>query len=154
VAVAWKWYLRIVEQRREINDFVFTLARYAASHVRCGRRLCGQERTRDALSFVAQRKHGFSVQTLPEYETGEGNEAIDALRDNTRTPPPEQAAFRIDYPKWLSQLAPRNRQIAQAMALGESTQALAAAHKISQARVSQLRRELHRDWRRFHRETD
>jgi hypothetical protein len=155
VAVAWKWYLRIAEQRREINDFVSTLARYAASHVRCGRRLCGQERSKDVLSFVAQRKHGFTVQTLPEYETGvEGNEAIDALRDNTRTPPPEQAAFRIDYPRWLSQLPSRNRRIAQDMALGESTQALAACHGVSQARISPLRRELHRDWRRFHREID
>src|SRR4051812_29295752 len=83
VAVAWKWYLRLVEQQREISDFVSTLARYAASHVRAGRHLCGQERSKDVLSRLAQRRHGFFVQTLPECESGlGGNEAIDALRDN------------------------------------------------------------------------
>ena len=39
---------------------------------------------------------------------------------------------------------------AQDMALGEGTKDLASKHGISQARISQLRRELHSDWRRFH----
>jgi len=72
------------------------------------------------------------------------------LRDNTVTPPDEQAAFRIDYPVWLSQLGGRNRRIALDMALDHSTQELAARHRLSQGRISQLRREFHLDWRWFH----
>jgi hypothetical protein len=151
VAVAWKWYLSAAKAGKDLAGFPGALASLAASHVRSGRRLCGQERAKDALSRRAQCLHCFVVQSMHAVETGaEGNEAIDALRDNTRTPPPEQAAFRIDFPAWLAQLPDRNRRMARDMALGESTTDLAIKHDVSQARVSQLRRELHRDWRRFH----
>src|SRR5262249_52488716 len=98
---------------------------------------------------------GFVAKSLPECESGAGgNEAIDALKDNTFTPPPDQAAFRIDYPAWLSRLGPRDRGIASDMALGHTTQELAARHQLSPGRISQLRREFHSDWRRFHGEID
>ena len=151
VAVAWRWFLRLAERGKGVDDFVMALADLAVRHVRSGRRLCRQESAKDVLSCRAQWTHNFTVQSLPEYESGvEGNEVIDALRDNTRTPPPEQAAFRIDYPAWLSRLGRRNRRIAEDMATGEGTQQLARKHKLSQSRISQLRRELHQDWRRFH----
>ena len=66
------------------------------------------------------------------------------------TPPDEQAAFRIDYRVWLAQLGDRNRRIAEDMALDHSTKELATMHRLSQGRISQLRREFHLDWRRFH----
>jgi hypothetical protein len=72
------------------------------------------------------------------------------LRDNTVTPPPEQAAFRIDFPRWLCGLGERNRKIALDMATGESTLELARKYPLSQGRISQLRREFHLDWQRFH----
>jgi hypothetical protein len=46
-----------------------------------------------------------------------GNEAISALRDNHVTPPPDAAAFRIDFPAWLANHTDRNRRIALAMML-------------------------------------
>src|SRR5262249_47556713 len=104
---------------------------------------------------TAQRRHNFTVQRLPEVESGvEENQTIDALKDNSRTPPPDQAAFRIDYPAWLSRLPRRNRAIAVDMATGEGTRDLARKHQLSQGRISQLRRELHSDWRRFHGEIE
>jgi hypothetical protein len=36
------------------------------------------------------------------------------------------------------------------MALDHGTQELAERHKVSSGRISQLRREFHSDWRRFH----
>jgi hypothetical protein len=151
VGVAWKWYARAVGAGKDPADFPGAFAALACRHARCGRTLCGSERAKDALSKRAQRLHNFAVQTVPAVETGvDGNEAIAALRDNTRTPPPEQAAFRIDFPAWLAQLTDRNRRMARDMALGESTTDLAIKHDVSQARVSQLRRELHRSWRLFH----
>jgi hypothetical protein len=91
------------------------------------------------------------TQTLPEVETGaDGNKAIDALKDNTQTPPPDQAAFRIDFPLWLNSLQERKRLLAEDLMLGEHTQDAAVKHNVSQARVSQVRRELLLSWRRFH----
>src|SRR3954471_2019272 len=102
VAVAWRWYVRAITPGKAPADFPVTFCRRVASHVRCGRRLCRSDSAKDALSLVAQRRHGFVTQALPEVESGvEGNEAIDALKDNTRTPPPDRAAFRIDFPRWL-----------------------------------------------------
>src|SRR5262249_56372109 len=85
----------------------------AARAVNSGRRVCGHERAKDVLSPVAQRRHGFAVEALPHatstshehlYASPHGQERLDAfeerLRDNTQTPPDEQAAFRIDFPAW------------------------------------------------------
>jgi hypothetical protein len=163
IAIAWKWFLRLVAQGKEVDDFVSVLADYAVRHVKCGRRLCGQERARDVLSMRAQRSKGFSVEPLNgstrrslEEVLGDphGQDLMDAfeerLKDNTVSPVPVQAAFRIDYPAWLAQLGARNRAIAEDMALDLGTFELAERHKVSPGRVSQLRRELHADYRRFH----
>jgi hypothetical protein len=72
------------------------------------------------------------------------------LRDNTHSPVPEQAAFRIDYPAWLRQLGSRNCKIAKDMVKDMRTKELAVKHGTSEGRISQLRRELHRDWLLFH----
>ena len=69
--------------------------------------------------------------------------------DNTRTPPPAQAAFRLDFPRWLAQLGDRNRRIAEDMMLGETTLELASRHRMTPGRVSQLRREFHAEWSAF-----
>jgi hypothetical protein len=37
----------------------------------------------------------------------------EALIDNTKTPPDEQAAFRIDFPNWLTSLDQRRGRIAE-----------------------------------------
>jgi hypothetical protein len=163
VAVAWKWFLRLVEQGKDINDFVMVLADYAVRHVRSGRKLCGQEKAKDVMSPRAQRMKGFTVQRLPSsilrshnalYSDPHSQDLIDAfeerLKDNTQSPVPDQAAFRIDYPAWLSQLGSRNREIAEDMAKDYGTFELAEKHKVSAGRISQLRRELHQDWQRFH----
>lgn len=150
IALCWRWFLRIEEQDKDVNEFVSTLADYAVRHVRSGRYLCGQEDSKDVLSPLAQRRKSFAVQALPRYDTGtEDNQALEALRDNTRTPPDDQAAFRIDFPRWICQLGQRNRRIAEDMMLNESTQDLAVKHKVTQGRISQLRREFHEDWSRF-----
>jgi hypothetical protein len=157
VALAWKSFLRLAERGRDATQFASSLASLAVKAVRSGRRVCGQERSRDVLSASAQRRRGFRVEGLlpsPADERPCGQRYQDAfderLRDNTVTPPDEQAAFRIDYPVWLSQLGERNRRIAEDMALDHSTKELAARHRLSQGRISQLRREFHLDWRRFH----
>jgi len=69
------------------------------------------------------------------------------------TPPDEQAAFRIDFPDWLTTRTERDRRIIGDMVVGEKTMHLARRFGISPARVSQLRREYHDDWRQFTGET-
>jgi hypothetical protein len=149
VALAWGWVIRLARRGRDATRFPTALATFAACAVGSGRRLCGQERAKDVLSPRAQRRHGFAVSRLPEVETLSTNPFAEALADNTRSPVPDQAAFRLDFPAWLRRLGDRNRRIAEDMAMGHGTQALAARYGVSPARVSQLRREFHDDWERF-----
>jgi hypothetical protein len=149
VALCWKWYLRLAQRGRDASQFASALATFAARQVRCGRRLCGQEPGQDVLSPLAQRRHGFTVQALPPCESATAeNLVVEALADSA-TPPPDAAAFRIDFSAWLCRLSPRDRSIALDMALAHSTTEVAAKQGLSPGRISQLRQQLHADWQRF-----
>ncbi len=150
VALCWLWFLRLAERGRDATGFSSALATFAARAVRAGRRVAGQERARDVMNPLAQARRGFIVEKLPDVATLSDNPLADALADNTVTPPDQQCAFRIDFPFWLSTLGDRNRRVAEDMMLGERTLDLADRHGISPARISQLRREFHRDWLIFH----
>jgi hypothetical protein len=106
--LAWKWYVRLVRRGKDVLAFVSALATYAARAVNSGRRVCGHERKKDVLSPVAQRLHGFYVGKLPDFSTLDGNPLEDALVDNTVSPVPDQVAFRLDFPAWLT-----NRPVAR-----------------------------------------
>jgi hypothetical protein len=162
VALAWKWFARLSEQGKDVFAFPMAFAVLVARAVKCGRRLCGQERAGDVLSFVAQQRHGFRVEHLPAsthspheqlYATPRGQALLDAfeerLRDNTQTPVPDQVVFRIDFPAWLQTLTARERRLVRAMARNERTTDLSKEFEVSPGRISQLRREFRDDWLRF-----
>src|SRR5262249_2153791 len=102
-------FLRLAEQGKDVFAFPMAFAALLARAVKCGRRLCGQERVKDALSLLAQQRHKFLVGRLPTstrrhheelYADPHGQALLDAfeerLRDNAVTPPPDAAAFRVD----------------------------------------------------------
>src|SRR4051812_26854228 len=126
IGLAWKWWLRLRRLgEKDPNQFVSAIATYAARAVKSGRRVCGHERARDAMSPVAQRTHGFHVGTLPAVSTLSGSPLEEALKDNTRTPVDDQVAFRLDFPAWLMTYDQRRRDLIGAMAEGERTLDLA-----------------------------
>ena len=65
VALAWKWFLRLIEKGKNPLEFPTAIATYAAKAVKSGRRLTGQERSKEVLSPVARHKHGVKVEPLP-----------------------------------------------------------------------------------------
>jgi hypothetical protein len=163
LALSWRWFLRLAEQGKDAADFVSALATLATRAVKSGRRLAGQERARDVLSTVAQRRHGFTVERLglstwtgmdELYGDPHGQHVLDAmeerLHDNTQTPVDEAAAFRVDFPEWLGQQSERDRQIIAAMIRDERTRDLAAKYGVTAGRVSQWRREYQENWNHFH----
>lgn len=149
VALCWKWWIRLVEVGKNPAAFVSTLASFAARAVRAGRRVCGAERARDAMSPVAQYRHNFSVSKLPDFATESTNPLQDALTDNTQSPIPDQVQFRCDFPAWLTTHTHRNRQLIHEMAMNARTTDLANRFHLSQSRISQLRREFQDDWQQF-----
>jgi hypothetical protein len=149
VAVAWSWYRRCAERGRDAGEFPSALARLAARFVRSGRRLCGQESARDALSERARRRHGFAVAPLPDDRGVEGTDYGEALHENMRSPVPEQVCFRLDFPRWLRRQRPRDRRVARALMAGERTTDVAQKFGLTLGRVSQLRRDFREDWEAF-----
>jgi len=149
LGLCWKWWLRLVKRSKDPSKFVSALATFAARAVRCGRRVCGKERARDALSPVAQQRHSFTVSSLPQFSTLNPNPLSEALIENTVSPVPDQVQFRCDFPAWLTTHSRRDRKMAVEMAKGERTNALAQRFKVSPGRVSQLRRELYESWEKF-----
>ncbi len=49
-ALSWRWYVRLVRRGKDALKFVSKLAVYAARAISSGRRVCGRERARDAMS--------------------------------------------------------------------------------------------------------
>jgi hypothetical protein len=149
VALAWKWFKRLADRGKDATRWAKALASFATRAVRCGRRVTGQLKPRDVLSEQAQQRHGFCVGKLPDFATLTENPLAEALIDNTQTEVPEQVAFRIDFPAWRRSRSRRDRRVIDDMAMGERTLDLSRKHRLSPARVSQLRREFHDDWRSF-----
>jgi DNA-directed RNA polymerase specialized sigma24 family protein len=150
VALAWREYLRLVERGKDPAAFVSRFADYAGRAVRRGRRVCGQEAGQEVLSPTAQARHGFAVRRLPAGpSTLDGSPLEEALLDNAVTPPPEAAAFRIDFPAWLATWPERDRRLIEGLGLGERTRALADQFGLTPGRISQKRRQYKGDWQRF-----
>jgi hypothetical protein len=149
VALAWVYFRRLAERGRDARQFPTVLAKYAAYHVRCGRRLCGMEAGKDVLSPLAQQRHGFCLGKLPDVSASDDNPFTEALADNRQSAVPDQVAFRLDFPAWLLTRTERDRRVIDDMMMNERTDALAERFGLSPARVSQLRREYHADWLRF-----
>jgi hypothetical protein len=149
VALAWKSFVNCVRNGKNPLDFPMALARRAAQAVHNGRRLCGQERIKDVLSPRAQQQHNFTVVSLPEGSSLNGNVFDDALIDNTQTPVPDQVSFRIDFPAWRLTRSDRDRRVIDDLMVGERTMDVADKHGLTAARISQLRRDFYLDWQRY-----
>lgn len=149
IGICWRWFGRLHRRGKNPGSFITTLALRASQAVKAGRRVTRMESKRCVLAERTQHLGRASLHPLPQKSTLVGTVWAEALTDNHITPPPDAAAFRIDWPEWLATLDQRRRQLVEHMALGERTQRLAQLSGLSQARVSQYRREFHDDWERF-----
>src|SRR5439155_13521871 len=97
VAAAFQSYVRLKELGKDPTAFPTMLACFAALWVKEGRRVGGRRDTQDVLSYRTQKRRGFRVFSLDAKVTG----LAAALRVGTRTPIPDQVAFRVDFPAGL-----------------------------------------------------
>lgn len=130
--------------------------------VSAGRRVTGMLKTKDVMSPRCQRMRGFKVESLPMsprtsheelFGSALGQREHDAfeerLQDNRMTPVPDQAAFRIDFPRWMRTWSERDRRIIEDMAQDHCTFDLAKKYGCSPGRISQKREQYKSDWDRF-----
>jgi hypothetical protein len=151
-ACAWKaWYGLIRRGKDPLAVGVSGIAGYAIKHTLNGRRIGHRGGGRGAMDVYhprAQRAGGFRLlsATAPD-RPGDG--WTDWLLADGRRSPADEAAFRIDFRAWLDRLPPRKRLLAQLLARGHGTGAVARSLGVTPAAVSQARSWLAADWRRF-----
>jgi hypothetical protein len=148
LVTAFVAYRRLVDRGRRDQVFATPLARFAVFHVRDGRRV-GSRRNRFDVScpFVARRR-GFRVERIDRFDPRARRWTLMAI-PSSAAPIPDQVAFRLDFPQWLSTQSRRNRRLIQALACGDTTSQAAQRFHISAARVSQLRLQFSQSWRAF-----
>jgi len=148
VVQAFVLFVRLMRRGRGEQVFPTTLARFAVARVRQGRTLGTDMNSLDVTSSYAQRRRGFVINRLDHYDP-RNRCWIEAAVEDYRTPVVDQVCFRIDFPDWLSRLTRRNRRVAESLAHGNSTHAVARQFRVSAGRVSQLRREFYESWEQF-----
>ena len=149
VANAFCAFTRLVKRGKEERAFATPLAQYAIRQVRAGRRVGGTLSVRDITSHHAQLATGITVGRLDKFDREE-NDWQEVLVEDRHAGPAETAAARIDVALWFRKLPRRNRKIAKALSVGESTTTVAKQYGLSAGRVSQLRQELHQSWQQLH----
>jgi len=153
IAAACLYYQQAIVSGRRENVRPGPLSDFAVRHAAEGRHVGGSlDRSTDALSPRAQRRHGFQatrISTLVEH--GEWEQLAVASR---RYPVPDAAAFRIDFPDWLSRQSRRDRRIIQAFLVRTSATEVARQFGLTDGRISQLRSGFAKSWRSFIGETD
>jgi hypothetical protein len=124
------------------------LARFAVAQTRAGRMLGRPLNCKDIASEYCQRAKHIVLQRLDKFDDNEGCWR-EAIVEDRHAGPSETARVRIDFAGWLKTLRRRDRRIAMALAGGETTGRAAQMFKLSESRVSQLRRDLKGTWDKF-----
>jgi hypothetical protein len=148
VAQAYSLFVRLAKRRRLALVFATPLARFAIGNVHAGRRLGSRRNSREIMSSRACGTKGFIIERLDHFNLQTG-QWCQALVEDRTAGPAQIAETRIDFADWLKTLSTRDRQLAEKLALGETTGCVARMFRVSAGRVSQLRRQLCENWHRF-----
>ena len=149
IANALVAFVALVRRGKLSIAYPTVLARYATAQVADGRRVGSSLNVHEVLSGYAQRNKGFKVESLDHYDEEEDQWQEAVVQDTRSASVFDTVAFRCDFADFLDQLPRRNRRIAQYLSLGNRTRDAARKFRLSEGRVSQLRRSLARSWQEF-----
>lgn len=141
-------FVRLVESSKADLAYPTVLAKFGIRQTLDHRLVGGHLRVRDVLSEHAQSKKRFRVEPLDRFDCEEDGWREVFVRDR-HAGPAEVAAMRIDFDHWMRSLPPRLRKMAMVLSTGERTGVVAKRFQVSPGRISQIRAELHADWRQF-----
>jgi len=148
IANAMVAYARLYELGKVSLAYPMVLAKYAVAQTRDGRIVGGHMCVHDVSSSYCQRQKRVTVERLDRYDDEE-DAWREILVEDRRAGPAEVAATRMDFDQWLRSLPKRLRKIAAALSTSETTGAVAKRFRVSDGRISQIRKELYNAWRRF-----
>jgi hypothetical protein len=125
-------------------------------YVKDGQRLGTGRSVRSNMDFYnprACKKQDFKLVSLDldpvEAPGQEGVRWRDRLSSDNHYTPADQVAFQLDFAAWLEGLPPHKRRMAELLAEGHETGAVARLFGVRAGRVSQTRTWLAESWREF-----
>ncbi len=149
VCYAWQQFVRLVQLRKSEIAYATPLAMYGCRRARDGRKVGGRQNVLDVSSEYAQRVKGIVMERLDQRSPDDAQAWQEILVEDKHAGPDEIVRTKLDMADWLDSLKRRDRRVAQFLANGESTRAAARKFKVSDGRISQLRRELAANYRAF-----
>lgn len=148
VCNAMQAFVRLVQLKKTDIAYAAPLAAYGCRQARDGRKVGGHLNHLDVSSAYCQRLQNVVLERLDHFDNEE-NAWQQVLVEDKHADASQIVQTKLDFSDWLASLTRRDRKIAQFLANGESTRAAAEKFKVSDGRISQLRRELAANWRRF-----
>ena len=157
LAALWAaWHSLARRGKDPVQVGVTGIAARCCLYTRAGRKIGNTSSGRgclDVLDRRARRRLGLTIVSLDgpaegEPGPGSGGWRLWLAQDN-RTTPAAEAAFRVDFGRWLDLLPARKRQMAELLAEGHETGAVARLLDVTPAAVSQSRTWLEASWRAF-----
>jgi len=148
VAKAFVAYRGLIERGRMEAVAPAPLARFAIAQTKAGRCVGGRLNSDDVSSRHCQLRRGIGLRSLERIDDATGSWKEILIEDPSATPA-EVAAIRLDFQCWLGTLPRRQRQIAELLSTGETTQAAAKLFDVSPGRISQIRNQLEESWHKF-----
>ena len=149
IAIAFCMFVNLVQRGKIDLAYATPLAVYGCRQALVGRRAGHPLNVNDITSRHCQKRKRVRVERLDRFDVKKG-QWREAVVEDHRTPVPDQAAFRCDFPEWLKTLSNRDRQIAETLSTGEGTSKTAKRFGVSPGRISQVRTKLREAWRDFH----
>ncbi len=148
VASAYCAFVQLVRRGKAALAYPTPLAQYAIRQVYAGRKVGTRQNSGDVLSPCARRNGQFTVERIDRHDRTTGTWDQLLLEDHSAGPA-DTAAARLDLVAWLRLLSSRNRRIARALAVGETTATVAKEFNLTAGRISQLRKLLCEHWGDF-----
>ena len=149
LANTWEALVRLARRGKLDQAFPSILAKFAEKQTRDHRITGGHLNIKDILSKYCQLNKDIFVERLDRFNDQEDCWEEAVVQDTRNSPVPETVAFRCDFADWLKSLNRRDRRIAEFLSLGNRTSDASRKFRVSAGRISQLRRELAENWRRF-----
>ena len=124
LALAWKFWLRLVEQGKEQDEDIFrSMVSFAVRHTRMGRMPQGRGgvKPKDVLDYGRRRKGGVAIESVNlNHFVGRSADTVADI-----------AAFRIDTQVFLGTLSAKHRRLALDLASGVTTTEAAKLHGVT-----------------------
>jgi DNA-binding NarL/FixJ family response regulator len=128
---------------------------YSVQAVKNGRHVGSAMASKDVMSQRGRYRHRRPIHSLHATDDEHASAssrfpvAFEQVLADTRTPVPDQAAFRIDFAEWLASLSERDRLMIEQLATGERANCVARRLKVTPAAVSQHRAKWRSSWQSF-----